>query len=228
MNKGLMLSAIVAGLLMSGCGESKEAKTEVSKIESTSMVVEAANAVKETAQKATEATKEAAKKAADTATEVVEKAAETTKEAVKEGTQKVTETAAKAVEATKKAVESTKETVEKSTTEIKEAAQKVTDSAEESADAVAEKAKEATPALAVDGATLFKACATCHGDKGEKKALGASQVIGGWEAAKVEEALKGYKAGTYGGAMKSVMVGQAKKLDDDSIKAVAEYISTLK
>jgi len=80
----------------------------------------------------------------------------------------------------------------------------------------------------VDGAKLFVACAGCHGANGEKKALGKSKVITGWEASKVVTALKGYKDGTYGGAMKAVMKGQASKLSDAEIDALAKYISTLK
>lgn len=77
------------------------------------------------------------------------------------------------------------------------------------------------------GETIFKACAACHGSHAEKKALNRSQIIKGWEASKVENALHGYKDGSYGGAMKGVMKGQALKLSDADIKAVADYISKL-
>ncbi len=79
-----------------------------------------------------------------------------------------------------------------------------------------------------DGAALYKKCAGCHGMKAEKKALNKSQVIQGWDAAKIEAALKGYKDGSYGGAMKGLMKGQVASYDDAKIKAVAEYISKLK
>lgn len=39
-----------------------------------------------------------------------------------------------------------------------------------------------TSIFAADGATLFKACAACHGASAEKAALGKSQIIKGWEA----------------------------------------------
>ena len=74
---------------------------------------------------------------------------------------------------------------------------------------------------------LYKPCAGCHGADASKKALGKSQVIKGWPAAKVEEALKGYKAGTYGGPMKGVMKGQVARLNDAQIKELATYISGL-
>ncbi len=83
--------------------------------------------------------------------------------------------------------------------------------------------------LAADGAALYKKCAGCHGAKGEKKALGKSEVIAGWDAAKTEEALKGYKAGTRNvHGMGGLMKGQVASYSDADIKAVAEYIHGLK
>lgn len=70
-------------------------------------------------------------------------------------------------------------------------------------------------------------CASCHGAKAEKPALGKSQVITGWSTSKIEEALHGYQAGTYGKEMKALMTGQAKSLSAEQIKSLAKYISTL-
>jgi len=78
-----------------------------------------------------------------------------------------------------------------------------------------------------DGAKLFTVCSSCHGVHAEKKALGKSQIIKGWSEAKIITALHGYKNGTYGGAMKAIMKGQASKLSDADINAVAKYISKL-
>ncbi len=78
-----------------------------------------------------------------------------------------------------------------------------------------------------NAATLYQACAGCHGADASKAALGKSQIIKGWDAKKISDALHGYKAGTYGGTMKSLMVGQVSKLSDDDIKALAEHISKL-
>jgi cytochrome c len=83
--------------------------------------------------------------------------------------------------------------------------------------------------MAADGAAAFKKCVSCHGAQAEKKALNKSAVIDTWSAEKIEEALKGYKAGTrnvYG--MGALMKGQVASYDDATIKAVAEYITTLK
>ena len=79
----------------------------------------------------------------------------------------------------------------------------------------------------IDGAKIFVKCSSCHGKSAEKKALGKSQVIKGWAQSKIVDALHGYKAGTYGGAMKAVMKGQASSLSDADINAVAKYISEL-
>lgn len=82
------------------------------------------------------------------------------------------------------------------------------------------------PAASVDGGAVFgQKCASCHGTKAEKAALGKSQVIAGWNAAKVKDALKGYQNGTYGKEMKALMQGQAKGLNDAQIDAVAKHIS---
>ncbi len=82
--------------------------------------------------------------------------------------------------------------------------------------------------MANDGAGLYKKCIACHGVKGEKKALNKSQVIQGWSKEQLIVSLKGYKDGTYGGAMKGLMKAQVKSYDDAKIEAVSEYISTLK
>lgn len=82
--------------------------------------------------------------------------------------------------------------------------------------------------FADDGAALYRTCATCHGAKAEKAALNKSQIIAGWSAEKITEALIGYKNGTYGGAMKSTMTGQVKNLDDAKIATLSQYIAGLK
>jgi len=92
--------------------------------------------------------------------------------------------------------------------------------------------KTAAPAAAADaaaGKAIFAKCAGCHGQNAEKKALGKSDVIAGWDAAKVEEALKGYKAGKRNEhGMGGLMKGQVASYSDEDIKAVAAYISSLK
>jgi cytochrome c553 len=211
MKKTFIYSLVLAAFLV-GCGDSAK--------EAASTVTEKA---KESTSHAVEATKEAAKSAAAGAVEAVKEGkdmATAAKDAVKE-------TASKAVEATKEAasnaVEATKETASKAVEATKEAASSAVESAKEAGSAAV-----AAATGGADGAAIYKKCAACHGAKAEKKALGASKVIGGWDAAKVEEALHGYKNGTYGGNMKGVMKGQVASMSDADIKAVSEYISTLK
>ncbi|MDO9266170.1 MAG: hypothetical protein Q7U00_03710 [Sulfurimonas sp.] len=79
----------------------------------------------------------------------------------------------------------------------------------------------------ISGAALYQVCAGCHGADASKAALGKSQIIKGWDAKKIAAALHGYKAGTYGAAMKSVMAGQVSKLSDGDIKILSEHISKL-
>ncbi|AXX87318.1 periplasmic monoheme cytochrome c553 [Malaciobacter marinus] len=82
--------------------------------------------------------------------------------------------------------------------------------------------------FANSGESLYKACASCHGANGEKAALGKSEVIKGWDSKKVQNALHGYKDGTYGKVMKGVMKGQVARLSDEDIKALGDYIATFK
>ena len=82
----------------------------------------------------------------------------------------------------------------------------------------AEDKKEAVPAKKVDTVV----CAGCHGANFEKVALGKSKIVKDMTKADIEKALKGYKDGSYGGAMKAVMAPNAKKLSDEDIKAIAE------
>jgi cytochrome c553 len=72
---------------------------------------------------------------------------------------------------------------------------------------------------------LYKTCKGCHGPNANKKALGKSAIIKGWSEDRIYDALVGYKNGTYGAAMKGVMVGQVKSLSNSDIKELARYIS---
>ncbi len=77
-----------------------------------------------------------------------------------------------------------------------------------------------------DGSALFASkCVSCHGPKAEKSALNKSQIIAAWPKEKIIAALKGYQDGSYGGAMKTLMMGQVKSLSNSDIEALAEHIS---
>ena len=78
-------------------------------------------------------------------------------------------------------------------------------------------------------AASFAACAACHGAKGEKPALGKSEIIAGWDEAKVVASLNGYKAGTLNvHGMGALMKGQVVKLADADIADLAKQIAAMK
>lgn len=79
----------------------------------------------------------------------------------------------------------------------------------------------------VNGESLFKTCTSCHGAKGEKEALGKSQVIAGWDKERVIKALNGYKDGSYGGVMKGIMKPHVESKTPEQIEILADFISKL-
>ncbi|MDD2384987.1 MAG: c-type cytochrome [Sulfurospirillaceae bacterium] len=82
--------------------------------------------------------------------------------------------------------------------------------------------------MAADGEAVYKSkCFSCHGDKAAKAALNKSQIIAGWDQAKIIASIQGYKNGE-GGPMKGVMKPIASGLSEDDLKAVAATISSFK
>ena len=78
------------------------------------------------------------------------------------------------------------------------------------------------------GAEIFKKCGICHGDKGQKHSLNITKFIAGMDKGDVVDILHAYKAkerNKYG--LGTMMQGQAAKLSNDDIEAVATYISNL-
>jgi len=73
-------------------------------------------------------------------------------------------------------------------------------------------------------ANPYAKCVACHGANGEKVALGKSKIMKDMTKAEIVTALKGYKDGSYGGAMKALMKGQVASLSDADIEAIAEQI----
>jgi cytochrome c-type protein NapB len=68
------------------------------------------------------------------------------------------------------------------------------------------------------------ACKGCHGQNFEKHALGKSKIVKDLSHAEIATALKGYKAGTFGGPMKGLMKGQVGKYSDADLEAFAQTI----
>ena len=87
--------------------------------------------------------------------------------------------------------------------------------------------KETKVVAVADEKAVLASCTGCHGAQGEKKALGKSAIIKGWDTQRTIDALNGYKNNTYGGALKGVMQGQVSKLNETQIKTIAEYFSGL-
>ncbi len=201
MKKITVLSIVAASLLLVGCGDEVKEKT----VEATKTVTEATTAGSGVIEKATAAVKE-------TASSVAEKTAEVAHDAKAAVVEKATE----AKEVASKAVEKTAEVA-------KDAKDAVVEKATEAKAAVAEKVEEAKAAVSAPAINLA-ACAACHGKDFEKKAMGVSKVVKDMSKADVETALKGYKDGSYGGNMKTLMKGQVSAFDDAKIKAISEQI----
>ena len=68
----------------------------------------------------------------------------------------------------------------------------------------------------------IKNCSGCHGDALEKKAMEVSKVVNRMKKEDIIIALKGYQDGSYGGKLKAVMKGFAKRLSEEEMNAIAE------
>ncbi len=207
----LAISLAVVSLLFIGCSNNSKNKEESVKKES---AVEAQTPVKEVEKKSESAVKkEKTKSLSQKADESIKQASKV----VKEGVAKV--------------VEKTKELAKQAGDNelVQKYAKKVTEGTKALAAMVPASMGGSSKKETVDNKAkeVFMVCAGCHGQKAQNKALGVSKVIAGWDVKKIEDALNGYKNGTYGGAMKSVMQAQASQLSSDDIKAVAKYISQL-
>lgn len=250
MKKYIGLACVAAILLLSGC-DSKSSNKEGE----ASVLDKATQAVSETTKNVVDSTKEVATKSIEAVSETTKNVVEATTEAVKDGTQAVSdgtksvvdstkEVATKSIEAVSEGakeavkkvdeavVEPTKEAIKDTVQATKDIATQGTAAVAKEANKISEKASDVANQVSGNadvqaGEALFKPCISCHGAKAEKEALGKSHVIAGWEAQKTVDALNGYKNKTYGGAMKTIMYGQAGKLTLEQINQLAAYISTL-
>jgi cytochrome c553 len=133
--------------------------------------------------------------------------------------QEATQTAQEIKEQTESSVKDIQE-------EIKQATQAVSNEVGKRVQSVEDDIAATASTNSDEGAKLYAKCVSCHGANGEKKALGASQIIKGWSAQEVEESLLGYQAGTYGGKMKTIMVGQVANMTPEQIKVLSEHIAS--
>lgn len=76
-----------------------------------------------------------------------------------------------------------------------------------------------------NGKDLYRPCIACHGQQGEKKQFG-SDALKGWDKQSIINALKGYQNDTYGRDYKPTMKLHVKRLTDEQITLIAEYIET--
>ncbi len=73
--------------------------------------------------------------------------------------------------------------------------------------------------VAAFAAVNLGACKGCHGANFEKAALGKSKIVKDMTKQEVNDAMVGYKNGTYGGPMKGVMKGQVARYSDEELRS---------
>ena len=88
----------------------------------------------------------------------------------------------------------------------------------------------ATPALALDGAALYKdkTCNACHGPTGNKPLLPDYPKIAGQNAKYLERQMLDIKSGARANGNSAAMKGVMHLVNDEEIAAIADYLSKLK
>jgi len=83
---------------------------------------------------------------------------------------------------------------------------------------------------AADGATLYqeKTCWSCHGKDGKKTLTPQFPKVAGQNAAYAEQQMKDIKSGARNNGQTAAMKGVMELVNDEEIKALAEYLSKLK
>ena len=86
------------------------------------------------------------------------------------------------------------------------------------------------PALALDGAKLYqeKTCWSCHGKDAKKPLMPIYPKLAGQNAAYAEAQMKDIKSGTRANGQSAAMKGVMGLVNDEEIKAIANYLSKLK
>ena len=196
----IVISAAVVAALLVGCGEEKPKETKA--------VVAPVEASVKIETKVTGALEKAGKKA-----DVL--------------VSNASEMSVSVISQTRETYESVKETTSDVLEKSKEIAVEASKKIETAAVAVVDTVEEVLATSSEAGAEVYKSCANCHGQQAQKAALGKSQIIKGWSASKVRNALNGYKDGSYGGSMKGVMKGQVSRLSDEDVREVSIHVSSL-
>ena len=96
--------------------------------------------------------------------------------------------------------------------------------------AVALTALAAPASAAMDGAALYKdkTCNACHGPKGDKPLMPNYPKVAGQNAAYIEQQMKDIKSGARNNGQTAAMKGVMHLVNDEEIKALADYLSKLK
>jgi cytochrome c len=85
-------------------------------------------------------------------------------------------------------------------------------------------------AMAADGAALYaeKTCSACHGKDGKKTLLPDYPKIAGQNKAYVLKQMMDIKSGARANGNSAAMKGVMSIVNDDEIKALAEFVSQMK
>ena len=85
-------------------------------------------------------------------------------------------------------------------------------------------------AIAADGAKLYqtKTCLTCHGKDGKSPIMPNYPKIAGQNAAYSLQQMKDIKSGKRANGMSAAMKGIMHLVNDEEMKALADYIATMK
>jgi cytochrome c len=91
-------------------------------------------------------------------------------------------------------------------------------------------AVSASAQAAPDGAKLYqeKTCVACHGKDAKKTLMPAYPKLAGQNAAYAEQQMKDIKSGARANGQSAAMKGVMHLVNDEEIKALAEYLSKLK
>jgi cytochrome c len=89
----------------------------------------------------------------------------------------------------------------------------------------------ASPAFAaLDGGKLYgeKTCNACHGPKGDKPLMPNYPKVAGQNAAYIEAQMKDIKSGARNNGQTAAMKGVMHLVNDEEIKAIADWLSKQK
>ena len=86
-----------------------------------------------------------------------------------------------------------------------------------------------TQATALDGAQLYKTktCFSCHGQDAKTPIMPAYPKLAGQNAAYAAQQMKDIKSGARANGMSAAMQGVMHLVNDEEMKALADYIATL-